>query len=189
VKPIPLKASVALAFLGLAACDNMQHQQNVHAYAPSRHFANGSSARISPQHTVARSDFALDDPTATGLRGGRPLEEFPMTLTKEFVLRGGDRYAIFCADCHGSDGDGRGIVVARGFPKPASFFDIRVKDVAAGTIFREISNGTGKMYGFADRLCPRDCWAIVAYIRALEKSRSATLAEVPEGERSRLMRR
>jgi cytochrome c553 len=178
-------ASVA-ASLGLSSCGNMQHQQNVHAYTPSKYFADDSSARMPPAHTVPRSASALDDPTSTGLQGGSPLEGFPMKLTRGFVLRGGDRYAIFCADCHGSDGDGRGIVVARGFPRPASFFDIRLKEKPNGTIFREISNGSGMMYGFADMLSSTDRWAIVAYLRALEKSRSATLAEVPERERPRL---
>jgi cytochrome c553 len=185
--PVVLKAtSVVMAILGLSACDNMQHQQNARAFTPSRDFADDSSARTPPAHTVARSDRLPDDPTASGLHDGRPLEAFPMKHTRAFVLRGGDRYGIFCADCHGSDGDGRGIVVARGFPKPDSFFDARVEKALPGAIYLQISNGSGVMYGFADRLSPSDRWAIVAYIRALEKTRSATLSEVPESERGGL---
>jgi hypothetical protein len=176
----------AVASLALSSCDNMQHQRNVHAFTPSKHFTDDSSARLPPAHTVARTDSAPDDPAATGMRGGRPLEGFPMELTRDFVLRGEDRYSIFCADCHGSDGAGHGIVVARGFPRPASFLDVGVRKEPIGAIFREISNGTGVMYGFADRLSPNDRWAVVAFIRALEKSRNATLAEVPERERTRL---
>jgi cytochrome c553 len=179
-------AALAAASAGLSSCGNMQRQENVHAFTPSRHFSDDSSARIPPAHTVSRSDAALDDPTLTGLRDGRPLGAFPITLTRDFILRGGNRYGIFCADCHGSDGDGYGIIVARGFPRPASFFDNQVKGAPAGAIFREISKGSGVMYGFSDRLSVSDRWAIVAYIRALEKSRSATLAEVPENERFRL---
>ena len=109
-----LGIGATLAILGLAACDNMQHQENVHAFAPSRHFADDSSARMPPAHAVSRAAPAPDDPVASGMRDGRWLEGFPMTLTRDFVVRGGERYGIFCADCHGADGGGRGIVVARG---------------------------------------------------------------------------
>jgi cytochrome c553 len=175
-----------MACLILSSCDNMQHQESPRAFTPSKFFADGSSARMPPPHTVARAELMPNDPTATGLQDGRPLEAFPMKLTREFILRGEDRYSIFCSDCHGSDGEGRGIVVARGFPRPDSFFDARVKRALPGNIFREISNGSGVMYGFADRLSPSDRWAIVAYIRVLEKTRSAILSEVPESERARL---
>jgi hypothetical protein len=175
-----------LAILGLAACDNMQHQENARAFVPSRRFADDSSARLPPPHTVARATPGPDDPVATGVRDGRWLEGFPMRLTRAFVVRGGERYGIFCADCHGTDGGGRGIVVARGFPQPVSFHAEAVRNEAAGALFGAIAHGRGAMYGFADRIPPSDRWAIVAYIRALQKSRDAILAEVAPAERARL---
>lgn len=181
-----LAITALLALAGLSACDNMQHQENVRAFVPSRRFANDSSARMPPAHTVSRSEFQPDDPVATGMLDGRWLAGIPVTLTRDFVIRGGDRYGIFCADCHGSDGGGLSIVVARGFPRPVSFDDPRIRGEPSGALFGAIGHGRGIMYGFADRIGPNDRWAIVAYIRALEKSRSATLAEVPEGERARL---
>ena len=109
-----------------------------------------------------------------------------MALDRDFVVRGGERYGIFCADCHGVDGAGEGIVVARGFPRPASFHDLRLRQEPEGQLFAAISHGSGVMYGFADRIGPGDRWAIVAYIRALQKSRDARLEDVPNGERERL---
>jgi mono/diheme cytochrome c family protein len=182
-------AASVLAMLSLSACDNMQHQENARAFVPSRHFANDSSARIPPAHTVSRAAAAPDDPEATGMSAGRWLAGFPMALTRDFVVRGGDRYGIFCADCHGADGGGRGIVVMRGFPEPGSLHAERVRNEPAGELFGAISHGSGVMYGFADRIAPADRWAIVAYIRALQKSRDATLAEVPPGERGLLTSR
>jgi mono/diheme cytochrome c family protein len=187
--PTVRAAVCALAIVGLAACDNMQHQENLRAFVPSRHFANDSSARMPPEHTVSREAPGPDDPVTTGLREGQWLAGFPMKLTRDFVVRGGERYGIFCADCHGADGGGRGIVVARGFPQPPSFHTERDRNEPVGAIFGAISHGSGVMYGFADRIAPSDQWAIVAYIRALQKSRNATLAELPAGERARLTAR
>jgi hypothetical protein len=181
-----MATACVLACLGLAACDNMQHQENVRAFEPSRFFADGSSARTPPAHTVSRTAPGPDDPIATGMRGGRWLQEFPMPLNREFVVRGGERYAIFCADCHGEDGGGWGIVVARGFPQPRSFHDEAVRREPEGSLFAAIGQGRGVMYGFADRIGLRDRWAIVAYIRALQKSRDARLADVPMAERKLL---
>ena len=184
--PVILTAA-ALAMLGLPACDNMQHQENVRAFEPSKFFADGSSARTPPAHTVSRDAPGPDDPLATGMKGGQWLKGFPMALERDFIVRGGERYAIFCADCHGADGAGMGIVVARGFPQPGSFHDGKVRREPEGALFAAITRGSGVMYGFADRIGPRDRWAIVAYIRALEKTRDARLADVPAAERERLL--
>jgi mono/diheme cytochrome c family protein len=165
----------------------MQHQENVRAFEPSRFFADGSSARTPPAHTVSRNAPGPNDAFATGMRGGQWLKGFPMKLDRALVVRGGERYGIFCADCHGADGAGLGIVVARGFPRPGSFHDGKVRREPEGALFAAITRGSGTMYGFADRIDSRDRWAIVAYIRALQKSRDARLADVPAAERERLL--
>jgi cytochrome c553 len=182
-------AAPLLLLLGLAACDNMQHQENLRAFVPSRQFADDSSARVTPAHTVSRDAAAPDDPVATGMRHGQWLLNIPIRLTPAFVVRGGERYAIFCADCHGADGEGHGIVVARGFPKPASFDDPRIRQASAGALYGAVAGGSGVMYGFADRIDPLDRWAIVAYVRALQRSRRATLADIPPEERRLLASR
>jgi cytochrome c553 len=176
-----------LAAFAAAGCDNMQHQENVRAYQPTKFFADGSSARTPPAHTVARDDPAPNDPVAHGDLGGAWSRNIPLPVTRSFVERGGKRFAIFCAECHGADGYGQGIVVRRGFPAPPSFHGARERGEPAGWMFEVISKGHGVMYGYADRIVPADRWAIVAYIRALQKSQDATVAELSPAERGRLL--
>lgn len=179
-------AAAALVLAALAACDNMKHQENVRAFEPSAQFADGSSARLPPAHTVARGEPDPEDPVSSGRRGGEWEIGFPIPLTRQLVTRGGERFQIFCADCHGEDGYGLGIVVRRGFPRPASFHDRRVRDEPAGLLFDAITHGHGVMYGFADRIGQDDRWAIVAYIRALQKSQDTPLAVLTVEERMKL---
>jgi mono/diheme cytochrome c family protein len=184
----PLRAwPWVLAAFAAAGCDNMQHQENVRAYEPSKFFADGASARKPPAHAVSRDDPAPDDPVAHGRLGGAWATTIPLPVTRTLVERGGQRYAIYCAQCHGADGYGLGIVVRRGFPAPPSFHGPRERGEPAGRVFEVVSSGQGVMYGFADRIVPADRWAIVAYIRALQRSQDATVADVPPGERWRLL--
>jgi cytochrome c553 len=178
-------AVVALAAL-LASCDNMQHQPYERAFTPSKRVPGQSSAQLPPPHTVARDAPNLDDPAATGREDGRWVKRVPLTLSREFVERGGERFGIFCADCHGADGSGEGIVVLRGFPRPKAFGSAVVRAEVPGRLYDAISNGTGVMYGFADRIEEPDRWAIVAYILALERTREASIADVPPAEREKL---
>jgi len=103
---------------------------------------------------------------------------FPATL--EVLERGQERYNIYCSPCHGLSGRGDGMVVRRGFPAPPSYHSAKLRAATAQHIFDVISNGYGVMYSYAARVEPRDRWAIVAYIRALQESRNARLAEAPE---------
>jgi hypothetical protein len=178
----PALALAAAALLGLAGCDNMQHQENVRPFEPSPGTPDGSSARIPPAHTVDRGAPAPEEASGDSVGLG-----IPVPLSPAFVRRGGERYGIFCADCHGAAGEGDGIVVLRGFPRPRSFDDPSVRRESSRRLFDAV--GTGVMYGFADRITPADRWAIVAYVRALERSRNASVRDVPEAERGRLEHR
>jgi mono/diheme cytochrome c family protein len=186
-----LAPACAAGFLlaGLAGCDNMQHQDYVRPYEASAHFADGASARLAPAHTVARGAPAPGDPVATGKTAGILLTEIPVPLTREVLERGRARFGIFCAACHGEDGYGHGIVVRRGFPAPPSLHEARLREASAGHLFDVITHGTGTMYPQADQLEPRDRWAIVAYLRALQRSQHATLADLPAGELKQLSAR
>ncbi len=184
-RPFSLAASAVLA-LALASCDNMQHQQNLRAFDPTKRFSNGASARVPPPHTLAREDPLPGDPEATGLRDGEWSPEIPIPLDRALLERGRARFNIFCADCHGEDGYGTGIIVRRGFPQPPSFHARPMRDEPTGRIFGAITHGSGVMYGFADRIAPRDRWAIVAYVRALQKSQNAALSDLTAEERRRL---
>jgi mono/diheme cytochrome c family protein len=170
----------------LAGCDNMQHQDNVRPFDASTHFADGASAQHPPAHTVARGAPAADDPIATGRNAGGLLTEFPVPLTRDFLQRGRERFNGFCAPCHGEDGYGRGIVVRRGFPAPASFYDPASRAAAVGRLYEVITRGSGRMFPLADRIEPRDRWAIVAYVRALQRSQHATPDDLPAEEHQRL---
>jgi mono/diheme cytochrome c family protein len=102
------------------------------------------------------------------------------------IERGQQRYNIYCSPCHSRTGDGRGMIVQRGFPPPPSFHDQRLRDAPAGHFFNVITKGYGAMYSYASRIPVDDRWAIVAYIRALQLSQHATIDDVPAKERARL---
>jgi hypothetical protein len=182
-----LRALAALLLvIGLACCDNMKHQGNVRPFEASAHFADGASARHPPTHTVARGESAPDDPLATGQKDGVALTGIPLPLTRDFLERGRERFNVFCAECHGEDGFGRGIVVRRGFPAPPSYQEPWLLKAPAGHFFTVITHGIGRMYPLGDRIEPGDRWAIVAYVRALQRSQHATLDDVPPAERQQL---
>jgi mono/diheme cytochrome c family protein len=181
--------ALGLLLAGLAGCDNMQHQDYVRPYEASVHFADGASARLPPAHTVARRAPAPDDPVATGKMADLLVTEIPVPLTHDLLERGRERFGIFCAACHGEDGYGQGLVVRRGFPAPPSLHEARLREAPAGQLFDVITHGTGRMYPQADQIEPRDRWAIVAYLRALQRSQHATLADLPVGELQQLSAR
>ena len=183
---LPRALAALLLAAGLTSCDNMKHQENVRPFAASAHFSDGASARHPPAHTVARGEPAPDDPVATGQKDGVALTEIPLPLTRDLLERGRERFNVFCAACHGEDGFGRGIVVWRGFPAPPSYQEPWLLKAPAGHFFRVITHGIGRMYPLADRIEPRDRWAIVAYVRALQRSQHATLDDVPSAERQQL---
>jgi mono/diheme cytochrome c family protein len=170
----------------LAGCDNMQHQDNVRSFQASPHFADGASARRAPAHTVARGGPALNDPVIAGRKDGDLLTELPIPLTRALLERGRERFNLSCAPCHGEDGYGRGIVVQKGFPAPPAYFEPWLLKAPAGHFYEVITHGIGRMYPLADRIMPRDRWAIVAYIRALQRSQRATKTDLPADELRRL---
>jgi len=111
---------------------------------------------------------------------------FPFPVTKDIVDRGEERYNIYCSMCHGRTGDGNGMVVQRGYRRPPSYHEERLRQAPVGHFFDVITNGWGSMPAYGWMIPPRDRWAIVAYIRALQLSRNATLNDVPPEERSKL---
>jgi mono/diheme cytochrome c family protein len=178
---------VFTGLLALAACGGqMRNQSKYLPLASSSFFDDGASARPLPDNTVARGQLNLDTHLYAGQENGAPAETFPFTVTEQVLARGQERYAIFCAPCHGPDGDGQGIIVQRGFKPPPSFHEERLRTAPVGYFFGVITNGFGTMYSYADRVPPEDRWAIVAYIRALQLSQSATLDDVPPEDRSQL---
>jgi len=111
---------------------------------------------------------------------------FPFPITRDVLARGQGRFNIFCAPCHSRTGDGDGMVVRRGFRRPPSLHIDRLRQAPPGHFFDVISNGFGAMPSYADQIGAHDRWAIIAYIRALQLSQNASLADVPQQERQKL---
>jgi mono/diheme cytochrome c family protein len=137
---------------------------------PGRRAANAagvpSQTPAGPQPSATSSGPALQGPAAYP----DDVEVFPVPVTKEVVVRGKERYEIFCSACHGFTGNGDGMIVRRGFRRAASFNDDRLRLAPVGHFFDAITNGWGVMPSYAAQIPAQDRWAIIAYIRALQLS-------------------
>jgi mono/diheme cytochrome c family protein len=107
------------------------------------------------------------------------VQNIPVPITMQLLTRGRDRYEIYCSVCHNSTGDGQGMIVRRGFTAPPSYHGDRLRDAPAGHFFDVITHGYGAMFSYADRVGIADRWAIIAYIRALQKSQHVRYHELP----------
>ncbi|MEK6299440.1 MAG: cytochrome c [Acidobacteriota bacterium] len=112
--------------------------------------------------------------------------EFPIEITAADLDRGQERFNIYCSLCHGSTGEGNGMIVRRGFRRPPSYDEERLRQAPPGYFFDVITNGFGTMPDYASQIPPEDRWKIVAYIRALQLSARGTLADVPADQRDKL---
>jgi len=147
---------------------------------------NHMASRPLVAHTVARGHLDADEAFYTGKIGTNLVEGFPFPITRETLKRGQERFDIYCSPCHGRTGEGNGMIVQRGFPPPPSYHIDRLRQAPVGHFFDVMTQGYGIMYSYAERVEPADRWAIAAYIRALQKSQHAKLAEVPPEERRKL---
>jgi mono/diheme cytochrome c family protein len=182
------RAASALLFLAVTGCrPDMYNQPRYKTYAEDSFFRDGASARPLPLHTVARGHADLDTEYFAGKTdAGKLVETFPQPVTRALLNRGRERYDIYCAVCHGRTGDGRGMIVQRGFPAPPSYHTERLRTAPVGHFYDVMTNGYGVMYSYAARVDPPDRWAIAAYIRTLQLANNATLNDVPEAERANL---
>ena len=153
----------------------------------SAFFADGRSSRPVEPGTVARGQLRIDLAFTTGMSDGALVAEIPLKgfdsreslpdpqardARRAALVRGRERYDIYCSPCHARTGEGNGMIVQRGFSRPPSLLDPRLRDAPVGHFFHVMTNGYGAMYSYASRVVPSDRWAIVAYIRALQASRS-----------------
>ena len=174
-----LLAACALAgFLCAGGCrylkQDMATQPKNKPLSPSDFFEDGRSERPLVENTVARGSIAED-----ALFVPKDSNAFPLPVNRELLERGQDRYKIFCTPCHGLQGDGNGMVAMRGMKHPPSFHQDRLRQAPNGYFFDNITNGFGAMYGYSAQIPPRDRWAIIAYVRALQLSRNAKVADLP----------
>lgn len=154
----------------------------------SEFFADGRSARAPVPGTVARGELREDTLFYTGKVGDQFAAKFPMPVTRALLERGQERFNIYCAPCHSRIGDGNGVVVQRGFRRPTSFHDPRLRGAPPGYYFDVMTRGFGAMSDYAAQIAPQDRWAIAAYVRALQLSQHASLTDLAPVQREQLMK-
>ena len=180
---------VVASLAGAAACRQDMH--DTPRYKPLQEsdiYADKRSSRPIIEGTVARGFLREDDAFYTGMQAGAPVERIPMPLTEAVVERGRERYNIYCAPCHGLAGDGDGMIVKRGYKRPTPYHDARLRNERAGYFFDVMTRGFGQMPDYAAQISPKDRWAIVAYIRALQLSQHASVGDLSPDEKGRLER-
>jgi hypothetical protein len=158
---------------------NMDWQEKFEAQEPNPFFEDNRSDRLPVSGTVSRGGLQIDKAKFEGLTdNGNYVAKIPVELSREFVLRGKERYDIFCSMCHGGTGIGNGIVIGYGYVPPPSFYEDRIVDMPDGELYSAIYNGVRSMPSYRHQIPVEDRWAIVAYIRALQRSRNVTLNEL-----------
>ena len=186
---------------------DMDHQPKVKAQAPSEFFADGRGNRQPVPGTVPlgyEAPVSKENPFPdegkyrmvryssgtdylnTGRFGNQWGTGIPMPVTAELMQRGRDRYTIFCGVCHGASGGGNGVAGQYGLVAIASFHQDRLRQMADGEIFNTITHGKNTMLGYGSKIPVEDRWAIVTYVRALQAAQTATIADVPPEERTKL---
>jgi len=162
--------TILAALSALAACDKMANQPKQLPY------------EVSPGQT---SNPDLEPPAGIVARDQEPPPAAP-PVTLALLQRGQQRFNIYCSPCHSETGDGHGMIVQRGFPAPPSYLSDRLMAAPSQHFYDVITNGYGIMFSYADRVTPADRWAIAAYIRALQASQHAKLADLSPDERAKL---
>jgi mono/diheme cytochrome c family protein len=167
---------------------DMHNQPKYRGLRPSGFFADGASARPRVEGTVARGTMQEDEAFFTGKVSNVAVKELPFPVDALVLDRGEERFNIFCAPCHGRTGVGNGMVVQRGYRQPPSFQTDRLRQADPGYLFDVITNGFGVMPDYKVQIAPRDRWAIVAYVRALQLSQHAATADIPGGDPTKVPR-
>jgi mono/diheme cytochrome c family protein len=190
---------------------DMVRQDKVKAQAPSDFFADGRGARApiagtvplgytQPTALAAAGDGAVmggaydvvlfagkEDYANTGKVGTNWGNGLPFEATLATLQRGHDRYQIQCAVCHGATGQGNGIATKYGLVGVANLHQQRIRDMSNGEIYNTIVNGKNTMLGYGASVQVPDRWAIIAYIRALQRSQNATITDVPDDQQAVLL--
>jgi len=175
-----------LLLMAVGCRQDMHDQPKYQPLERSDFFEDGRASRPLPVGTIARGKLREDKHLYTGMSGKDPVTTFPFPITERILKRGQERFNIYCSPCHDRIGTGLGMVVRRGLRQPPSYHIDRLREAPVGYFFDVISNGFGAMPDYAVEVEPADRWAIVAYIRVLQRSQLATLADVPADKRAAL---
>jgi hypothetical protein len=190
---------LAVALLSLAGCEKamrgMYDQPKYRPLQESDAYPDGGASQPPPDGTVPRTrgTFAGTTSGRAGVDDERERQrdlaaaDNPYAPTMELLERGRDRYEIFCSPCHSVAGDGDGYITHRGYPRPPTFHEARLRDASDRHLFDVVSDGYGIMYRYGDRIAPEDRWAIVSYVRALQLSHHFPADELPRAARAKLV--
>jgi mono/diheme cytochrome c family protein len=161
----------------------MKYQPKMRPQAESAFFADGRSDRMPVPHTVARGMLRDDDALHFGKdNAGAFMRGFPANVPVDvkFLEHGRDRYQIYCAPCHGVLGDGMGMTKRYGMAATPTYHDDRLRTMPEGELYNTITNGKNTMLPYADKLSPEERWAVVAYVRALQRAQQGRAADVTD---------
>ena len=183
-----LRLFALCAALALAACSpkssyqSMAAQPRYEAYEGSSSLPHGASALPLVPGVVARDNSQADALLTTGNGpDGQPADVFPFPVTLAVLERGQTEFNAYCAPCHDYAGTGHGITTQKGFPQPPSLHEDEFRAAPVGELFDVVTNGHGPMPAYGEQVAVGDRWAIVAYVRALQLSQHAAVADVPAG--------
>lgn len=207
-RPLLLAAALGTAALGLAGCRgstsaetpfhpnlNMDFSERFEEQEANPFFADESAMRQPVPGTVARGRLRTTASAGVQLgrqAGGAYVARIPVPVDMAMLQRGQQRYDIYCSPCHGLAGDGRGIVMVGnagqgyGYTPAPSYHSDYLRGVPDGYVYEVITNGVRSMPSYAHEMPPADRWAVVSYVRALQRSQAASSSDVPEPERLRL---
>ncbi len=186
---------LTLIVLGLSGCanfptrsrpieihDDMDRQQKYKAqtlYRGKGLFADDRSNRMPVPGTVAVGHLKDDDASFRGIVGGQYIGKLPVKIDAALLKTGQTRFNTYCSPCHDRTGSGQGIVPKRTLWLPTNLHEDRIVAMPDGEIFDVISNGRRTMHGYRYQILEADRWAIVAYVRALQRSDRGTVEDVP----------
>ena len=178
--------AAGLCAMALSGCDmalrqDMADQPKNRPLSPSEFFSDGRSERPLIENTVPRGSLENDVFNVSKEYAG-----FPLPVSEKLLQRGEDRYKVFCTPCHGLQGDGNGMAAVRGMKHPPSYHIERLRQAPNGYFYDVITKGFGVMYSYSERISPRDRWAIIAYLRALQLSRNAKVSDLPSSLREKV---
>lgn len=149
-------------------------------------FADGRAMRPLVPGVVPVGHLMEDDAYYRGVVGDKYVAKAPVRVDEKLLQRGQDRFHIFCTPCHDHTGAGNGMVIQRGYPKPVDLTSERVRTMADGQVFDTISKGKGNMPPYRKQIPAEDRWAIVAWLRVLQRSQHTTIEDVPVEMRDRI---
>jgi mono/diheme cytochrome c family protein len=196
-----LTAVAVLSLLALSACSGIQRDPPIIVWWDMKRqlkfrtegetglFADGRNTRPIPEDTVVRGSQFEETPFYTGMDGDKYVGRMPVEITPELLHQGQLRFTTYCTPCHDRTGSGRGTVPTRiaadGIAwQPANLMEDRLVEAADGDLFNVITNGRRTMPPYKFQVVTADRWAIIAYVRLLQRAAHGTINDVPENMRT-----